>query len=171
MRNFAGLRAKSFWKAETLDSDGKVISLSDFTPNVMTDEGLTFWLEAMFKAAAVGLPWYIFIFSNNATPTAASTYAAKGVTEYGGYTEATRPAFTTGDVAANQLSNSASPALFTITESVTIYGAGLVIGSSAKVNSVDTGTKLLAAAKFGAAQVLSNGMTLRVTATVTAQDA
>ena len=171
MRNFAGLRAKSYWKAESLDAEGNIVSVTDIMPNVMTDEGLTFWLDVMFKAATLTLPWYIFIFSNNATPTNASTYAAKGVTEYGGYTEATRPQFVSGDIANNQLSNTDNPALFSITESVTIYGAGLVIGSSAKVNSIDTGTKLRAAAKFGAAQVLSNGMTLRVTATVTAQDA
>lgn len=170
MSKFAGLRAKSFWKAESLDADGNVVSLSDFVPNVMTDEGLSFWLDVMFNGATLTLPWYIFIFSENATPTSASTYAAKGVTEYGGYTEATRPQYTSAGPTNMQMTNTDNPALFSITENVTIYGAGLVIGSSAKVNSVDTGTKLLAAAKFGAAQVLSNGMTLRVTATVTAQD-
>jgi len=171
MRKFGGLRAKSFWKAEVLDAGGHIISLSDFMPNVMTNEGLAFWLDVMFKGAVIpSTDWYIMIFSDNATPTADSTYAVKGVTEYSGYTEATRPIFQSGDILANQITNSADPALFSITENVTIYGAGLVVGSSTKGNSSDTGAVLLAAAKFGAAQVLSNGTTLRVTATVTAQD-
>ena len=171
MGYFAGLRAKSFWKAETLDADGKIISLSDFMPNVMTDEGLTFWLDVLFKAKAIpSVDWYIMIFSNNATPASGSTYAVKGVTEYSGYTEATRPIFQPADVIGNQLTNTANPALFSITENVTIYGAGLIVGSAAKGNSSDSGAVLLAAAKFGAAQVLANGTTLRVTATVTAQD-
>lgn len=171
MSYFAGLRAKSFWKAETLDADGKIISLSDFMPNVMTDQGLTFWLDVMFKGKVIpSTDWYIMIFSNNATPTGASTYAVKGVTEYSGYVEATRPIFQSGLVAANQLSNTDNPALFSITEAVTIYGAGLIVGSSTKGNSSDSGAVLLAAAKFGSAQVLSNGTTLRVTASVTAQD-
>lgn len=171
MGHFAGLRAKSFWKAETVDKDGRIISLSDFVPNVMTDEGLTLWMEVMFKGRTTALvDWRIMIFSDNASPTAASTYAVKGVTEYSGYTEAVRPLFQSGAVAARQLSNTANPALFSITENVTIYGAGLIVGSATKGNSSDGGAVLLAAAKFAAPQVLTNGVVLRVTASVTAQD-
>lgn len=171
MRKFAGLRAKSFWKAEVVDTGGRIISVTDFFPNVMTDEGLNFLLNVLFKGTVISSSdWYVMIFSDNATPTSSSTYAVKGVTEYSGYTEATRPIFQSGTVANKQLTNSANPAEFSITESVTIYGAGLVVGSNAKGNSAASGAVLLAAAKFGAAQVLTNGATLRVTANVTAQD-
>lgn len=171
MSKFAGLRVKSFWKAETVDKDGRIISLSDFVPNVMTGEGLTLWMEIMFKGRVTDLlNWRVMIFSDNASPTAGSTYASKGVTEYSGYTESLRPVFQSGSVASQQLSNTATPALFSMTDNVTIFGAGLVLGSSTKGDSAAAGAVLMAAAKFAAPQVLANGVVLRVTASVTAQD-
>lgn len=173
MAKFGTLGAKSYWGIEAVDREGNIIWTESNVPNVMTDEALNYWLNLMFNAGTQISAWYIIPFSSNYSPLSSNTYAVPGFTEYVSYGETNRQAFTSSTSTSKTLSNSASPAAFSITESVTVYGAALVGGGTAASTKGDVGGggKLLSSAKFATSQILTSGITLRITATVTATDA
>ena len=97
------------------------------------------------------------------TGTPAGTWTlATGLTEINPYT-GNRPAWTEDNTAADEsVSNSSSPASFSITATDTVFGAFL-----ATVNTGTAGT-LIGAKDFAASQAVNNGDTLNVTYTINA---
>jgi len=138
--------------------------------NIVTDESLTYALNAAYSNGTILPTWYLGVFKNNYTPlstSVASTFAGAGVANEATteYTEATRPVWNDGaGAAAKVISNSASPAVFTFNTGVTIYGALLISGN---VKGGLTGT-LGAASKFAASRVMIAADVLNVTYTLTA---
>ena len=119
--------------------------------NLVVNQGLDSLLGIMFTSVSQITAWYLGLFSGNYTPIAtdtASTFPG-GATESSAYTNATRPVFTAVE-ASQAVSNTASPATFTMNAGVTIYGAFLS-SSSAKGG---TGGVLFSAAQFTAPKTL-----------------
>lgn len=131
--------------------------------NVFVNEGLNTVLNVLLGDLAKPVGIYIAPFVNDQAPVATLTAATFAATqgELTNYTEATRQAWTKdANSTAQSITNSAAPATFTIgVGGATIYGAGLILGASAK--SATTGT-LAAAALFDAPNTLNANSKLQV---------
>lgn len=139
--------------------------------NIVTDEGLNYFLNSALTGGTQKTNWYIGLFSNNYTPvasvTAATVSAASGETS--AYDEATRVAYTGATSAAQVVTNSANRATFSINvDGTNLYGGFLV--TEALKAGVDAGgtEELLAITQFGSLKTLDDGDQLLVTYTVSA---
>lgn len=137
-----------------------------FDLNLVPAEGLLHALNvALFSTAKVST-WYVAPYSGNATPTSgwtAANFAAnatENVSLTEGFTQNTRQAFVSATAVAGAISNTASPASFTIATatSVTFYGLGLL---STNTRGGTSGV-LISATRFTAAKILTNGDTWSV---------
>lgn len=120
-------------------------------------------LSTYFNNGSPPAAFYIAPFTNDVEPTSALTAATFAGTqsEYTGYTETTRQEWVINGAAASQkVSNSAAPAEFTIgATATTVRGAALIAAASGKG---DTTGVLIAAARFGVAQPMNPGSTLKI---------
>lgn len=143
----------------------------DVFPNTFVNEGLDDVLQVYFHGTSQRTGFFIAPFSNNVTPAAGLTAATFAATqgEFTNYTESTRVAWVEAAASGQSISNSASPARFTIgTGGGTVWGAGML---SASAKSATTGV-LPAAGKFGdEALTLTAGSKLDVEYAIDAQDA
>ena len=116
---------------ECYDKDGN-LKWKDTAKNLVTNQGLQDMNTKYFKGATYTAAWYIGLYgaaaSNN--PTANDTAASHpGFTEIVPYSNATRPAATFGTATTadpSVISNTASPAVFTINATATVGGAFLI---------------------------------------------
>ncbi len=145
--------------------EGKLLSTST-DKNTVVDEGLMSILSVIFNAGVATATWYIGIFGGNYTPLSTDTGAliAVNATESAAYTEAVRQTWVVAAPAANQITNSASKATFTINATTTIYGAFLISTSAIS----DTLGSLMAASKFAASRAVVNLDQLLITYTISA---
>lgn len=131
--------------------------------NITAYEGTDAMLLSFFGSGTKPTGLYVVPFTTNTAPTAALTAATFGSTqgEYTGYTEATRPVWTINDdLVDHTVSNSDSPAAYTVgTDAATIRGAALIGGTAVK--GATTG-KLIAASLFTIANTLNPGSTFSI---------
>lgn len=155
--------------------DGKVIGKYNFS-NAITNEGKNKLLDVMFHGVSAIGTWYILLVDGAGSPTlaAADTYAqingTNGWDEFVAYTESVRGEWTEGAAASQSITN-ASPVVFNINGSGSVYGLGTVGGGSAPSTKNDAagGGTLWAAAAFSSGTVsVLNGDQLKVTYTVNA---
>jgi hypothetical protein len=103
-------------------------------PNLVTNEGLNYVLNACMRGAAQVTGWHIALYANDLAPVAGLTGATFASTqnEFTNYTESTRRPWTTdGASSAQLLTNSNTPAQFTFdTGGGTVYGAALLQASA-----------------------------------------
>ena len=152
---------------EKLLSGGDVL-WSDGFSNLVVNLGLNELLSVTLGAQAADTTWFVGLTDGTPTPAAAddlTTHA--GWVEVSNYDEVNRVAWVPnngGVSTAQSLSNSSSPAAFTISATVTIGGSFL-----ADVNTgVGTGNSLYSVGAFTAGdKVLNDNDTLSVTATFT----
>ena len=159
----AGIKFHNTYLVECFDKDGN-LKWTETASNLVTNEGLNDVLNKYFKGSTYTAAWYVLL-KGTGTIAAADTLASHaGWTELTGYT-GNRQALTLGTVASQSVNNSASKAVFPITGSATVYGAGL--------SSVATGTSgtFYGAADFSGSRAVENGDTLNVTVTLTAATA
>ena len=126
--------------------------------NLITNEGLNYILGVGIVASTQITLWYCCLVETDTTATVAMTYAVPVYTESISYDEATRPQWV-GTLTGATSTNSASPAVFTISATKTMYGASLVGGGTAATTKGNTagGGKLYSYAKFSLARnVLDN---------------
>lgn len=136
--------------------------------NIVTLQGKDALNNIMFHAATQITTWYIGIFNTNTTCVNTMTYATPVFTYSTAYNEATRPEWVEAASSGQSITNTASRAVFTMNDTVTIYGAALVGGGSAASTKADTagGGTLYSASLFSAAKsviatnVLSVGITI-----------
>lgn len=136
-------------------------------PNLVPTEGLNHIVSVALDQGTQKLAFYVSLFSGNVTvqPTWTGANYVANATEFTNYDEANRVLWDKGDVGSGVLSNTASPAVFTIgTGSNTIRGAALL---EASAKSATTGV-LIAAARFGADKVMTEDEELRIKYTFTA---
>lgn len=136
-------------------------------PNLVVNQGLQDMNSKYFKGATYTAAWYVGLYgaasSNN--PTANDTAALHpGFTEVTPYSNATRPAATFGTATTadpSVISNSASPASFSINATATVGGAFLISDNT----KGGTAGVLFSASDFVAPgdRSVANGDTLLVT--------
>lgn len=161
-----GVRGGGVFTVECRDKDGN-IKWTAQSPNLVVNVGLQDMNTKYFSGSAYTAAWYIGLYgaaaSNN--PAAGDTAASHaGWTEVTAYSQATRPAATFGTATTadpSVISNSASPATFSINGTTTVGGAFLIS------NNTKGGTTgiLFSAADFQSPgdRSVVNGDTLSVT--------
>jgi len=147
--------------------DGELI-WSDTFHNLVTTAGLNKYLDATLKTGLAVPAWFVGLITG---PGGGNTYLAAdtmavhaGWAEDVTYSNATRPAWTPGTVAAGSVDNTAAKAIFTINGSATIGGC-FMVDNSTKGGS--TGT-LLGEGNFSSGdRNVQSGDTLNVSVTAT----
>jgi len=168
-RSAENIQAFGQFNFECIGADGK-IKWTGSVPNLVVNAGLAYMAGSALTSVTQITVWYLGLYGAGAsnTPAAGDTMASHaGWTEVVPYSNATRvtPTFVTATTAnPSVVTNSASPAAFTINATSTVGGAFLTSGSA---KSGTTGT-LFSAANFsspGDRNVVS-GDTLNVTYTM-----
>ena len=140
--------------------------------NVVTAEGLNSILNIMFHAATQITTWYCVISETDTAGADGLTYAVPSFTETEAYDEATRPEYVEAESSAKSTTNVASKAVFTISGTKTLYGAGLVGGGTdptVKSNTAGGGT-LFSYAKFATARAVVAADVVNLTVAVGGAD-
>jgi len=160
--------AGGVFTVQCIGADGQV-KWEESLKNLVVNQGLQDMNAKYFSGSAYTAAWFIGLYgaaaSNN--PTANDTAASHpGFTEVVPYSNATRPAATFGTATTadpSVITNSASPAAFTINATATVGGAFLIS------NSTKSGTAgvLFSASDFAAPgdRAVSSGDQINVTYT------
>ncbi len=153
------------WEVVCRDADGK-IKWSDSFDNLVTSEGLDELLDVALSAKAATTTWYAGLTDSTPTAAAGDTMASHaGWVEVQAYDEAVRQTWVEAGVSGQSITNSASPAVFTIdTNSTTIGGAFL---TSVNTKGGSTGILYAVGAFTAGDKSLDDNDTLTVTATFT----
>jgi hypothetical protein len=164
----ARARAGGVFKMTCIGADGTVKWEAE-SHNLVVNVGLQDMNTKYFSGSSYTATWYIGLYGAGAsnTPAAGDTAASHaGWTEVVPYSNATRPQATFGTATTadpSVISNSASPASFTINATATVGGAFLIS------NSTKSGTTgiLFSASDFAAPgdRAVVSGDTLQVTYT------
>lgn len=161
-----GIKGGGVFHVNCYDKDGNLKWEAE-SPNLVVNVGLQDMNDKYFSGANYSATWYIGLYgaaaSNNpAAGNTASSHA--GWTEVTDYSQSTRPAATFGAATAadpSVISNSGSPAAFSINNTVTVGGAFLIS------NNTKGGTTgiLFSASDFQSPgdRAVVNGDTLTVT--------
>ena len=150
------------------DFDAGIVQDQWESDNIVTNQGKDALNDIMFHGATQITTWYVLLFSTNTTCVVGMTYAVPVFTESAVYDEATRPAYVEAASSSQSITNTASRAVFTMNDTATIYGCGLVGGGTDGNTKSDTagGGTLYCASKFDSAKsviatnVLSVGITI-----------
>lgn len=141
--------------------------------NLVVNQGLNHILGVEFHGDTQVTAWFIALLKTAPSPTATSTYQnfmGTANQEVTAYDEATRQAFTEGAAASQSISNSGSPAVFTISANGTVIGGAALVSDSTK-NHNSAGPFMYNAGAFTAGdKSLDDNDTLTVTVTLTAAD-
>jgi hypothetical protein len=164
----ARVGAGGVFTLQCLDAEGN-LKWESSLPNLVVNVGLQDMNAKYFLGSAYTATWFIGLYGAAAsnTPAAGDTSASHaGWTEVVPYSNATRPAATFGTATTadpSVISNSASPASYTINATATVGGAFLIS------NSTKSGTTgiLFSASDFAAPgdRSVASGDTLNVTYT------
>ncbi len=141
------------------------------TFNKVTNEGLDKINNVFFYTTAkLSNAWYLALVNTNTTAASTMTYAVPVYTESVAYS-GNRPACTFAASSSQIVTNSASPATFTMTGSETEYGASLVGANAAGVltpgDTAASGGVLLSYGKFGTARSVVATDIINLTYTMT----
>jgi hypothetical protein len=161
-------RAHGQYALECRDSEGNLKWVMD-GKNLVVNEGLQDMNTQYFKGVSYSATWYIGLYgaAGSNDPTANDTAATHpGFTEIVPYSNATRPAATFGTASTADpsiISNTASPAGFTINATATVGGAFLISDNTKS----GTAGVLFSASDFAAPgdRTVASGDTLNVTYT------
>lgn len=155
------LKVGGVFKLECIDKYGK-LKWSDDIHNTVVNVGLQHILDILFASDTQIATWYVGLTDGTPTISAADTMASHaGWAEVVAYSQATRQEFV--DVrSAQSVSNTASPASFSINGSATIGGAFITSDST---KSGTTGILLCAAVRTGGDRTVESGDTINVTYT------
>ena len=153
------------WTFTARDPQGN-IKWQEEIKNIVVNAGLDYLLDIGLSGGAQITTWYLGLTDGTPTVAAGDTMSSHaGWAEVEAYDEASRVTWSDGGVSGQSVSNSASPATFTIdTNSTTIGGAFL---TSVSTKGGTTGTLYAAAAFTLGDKTLDDNDTLDVTATFT----
>jgi hypothetical protein len=154
------------YEVECIGPDGEV-KWRDVIHNLVTTAGLNKYLDATLKTGLTTPAWYVGLVTGPSETgyNAADTMGSHaGWAEDATYSNANRPTFTPGTIAAGSVSNASSVAAFTINGTATISGAFL---ADENTKSGTTGTLLGVGAFSGGDKAVANNDTLNVTVTAT----
>lgn len=160
---------KTIWDFECYDKDGNLKWEERNRPNIITTQGLNSLLDVYLRNQTQITAWYIAPVETDTVAALGMTYAVPVFTEWDGYSEGNRQAFTPAAATGGVITNSASKATFTSGESKTLYGAALFGGGTDANTKADTagGGTLFCYSKFSGSKDVENTDTFKVTLTVT----
>lgn len=160
---------KTVWDFECFRKDGSLKWVELQRPNIITTQGLNSLLDVYLRNQTQIAAWYIAPVETDTTAALGQTYAVPVFTEWDGYTEAARQAFTGAAASGGVITNTASKATFTASEDKTLYGAALFGGGTdpTVISNTAGGGVLFCYSKFSSAKSVENGDTFKVTLTVT----
>jgi hypothetical protein len=153
-------------RLERLCSDPRLL-WSDVWKNIVVNQGLNDLLNITLRGDTQDNTWFVGLTAGSPTVAAGDTLASHaGWTEVTVYDEAARVGWTPGATTTTMsLSNTASPAVFTISANGTTIGGAFLAGDGTKGG---TSGRLYAAGAFSAGnKVLDDNDTLTVTITAT----
>lgn len=141
---------------ECHDKDGNLKWRED-GKNIVVNTGI----QHIEDSGLIGTTWYIGLLGN-VSPVATTVIGDVAGSEVQNYDEANRVTWSKSR-SAQTVTNTASPAAFTISASVTVYGAFI----TNQAGKGSTGGILLAAKQFGASRALVDDDVLSVTYEIT----
>lgn len=155
---------KGLWQVECRDQHGN-LKWQDIIENLVTNGGLDHLLDVTLSSATQAV-WYVGLTDGSPTAAAGDTAASHaGWTEVTAYDEANRVSWSDGGVSSQSVSNSGSPAEFTIDTNSTAIGGAFLISNNTKGG---TSGVLYAVGAFSAGdKSLDDNDVLSVTATFT----
>lgn len=157
---------KGRWEFICRDANG-VEKWRDTIDNIVVNAGLDYLLDAGLSGGTPITTWYLGLTSATPTVAAGNTMSSHaGWTEVTAYSEANRPAWTDGGVSSQSVSNSGSPADFTINADSTDIGGAFLTSNNTKGGT--TGTLYAAGAFTAGNKSLDTSDTIEVTFTATA---
>ncbi len=158
------VRVRGRWTVQC-HREGKLI-WEDVIENIVVNAGLNHALDVTLSAGTQITTWYLGLISPSPSVAAADTMSSHGGwTEVTAYSEATRRTWTEAGPSSQSISNSASPAVFTVNADGTDIGGCFLTSVNTKGGS--TGTLYAAGAFSAGNKSLDNLDTLTVTATFT----
>ena len=148
---------------------GKLIGRYDVT-NQITVAAKNKLLDAMFRGDTQITSWNMGLINNTPAPSTpeTDTYASRSWTEFQGYSESARPAWSPA-AAASKVSTNSTPVTFTVTGgSATVYGLFVCGGGTSPTVKGDTagGSLLWAGAGFNSPVQVNTDDQLKVTYSV-----
>lgn len=153
----SGLVIAELWR------DGRMV-WRDEGPNLLVDEGIEFIMDVALSGGTQDTTYFVGL-KDTGSVAAGDTAAQIGGTNAWGEITAiysgNRPAWTEAGVSSKVITNSASPASFSITGTDDVHGAFLATDDSGTTGS------LIGAKDFSAAVSVANGDTLNVTYQIT----
>lgn len=162
----ANANIKGRWAVVCKDKTGAV-KWTDVIENLVTNAGLNYLLDTGLSGGSQSTSWYIGLTSASPTAAAADTMSSHGGwTEVTAYDESNRQTWSDGGVSGQSVTNSGSPAVFTISTNSTDVGGAFLVSNNTRGGS--TGTLYAVGAFSAGNKSLDDGDTLTVTATFTA---
>lgn len=131
--------------------------------NLVVTAGLNKLLDATIKTGLASPAWFGGLKGTGSIVAGDTMASHAGWTELVPYSDANRPTYTPGTIAAGSVDNSASKLVFNINGTSTIFGAFLADNNT---KSGTTGT-LYGGGDFSSSRAVTNGDTLNVTITLT----
>ena len=162
-----GVRIANFWEIRCYSWRYGGLLWEECVKNITVTQGLNDILTKYFTGSSYTAAWYVGLVNNAsftafaAGDTAAQIGGTNGWIEDTAYGAGVRQTLTLGSASSGSISNTASPASFTMNASGTLNGAFL-----ASANSGTSGV-LYAEASFGSTQPYSSGNVITVTCTLT----
>lgn len=163
MKRAETIKMATHYLVECREKHGK-LKWTEEIDNLVVTAGLNKLLDATFKAGLTTPAWYVGLKGTGAVAAGDTMGSHAGWSEIVPYSDANRPTFTPGTIAAGSVDNSASKAVFNINASSTVYGCFMADNST---KSGTSGT-LYGAGDFSASRAVVSGDTLNVTVTVSA---
>lgn len=160
-RTESGLKIRGDWEFTCVSkSTGKVKWVERVT-NLVVNTGLDHMLDATLSAGSQITDWFIGLIDDSPTIDPGDTMSSHaGWSEVTAYDEATRPQWSDGGVSNQTVSNSGTPAEFTISANGTGIGGAFLASNSTKGGT--TGTLFSATAFTGGDKTLGDDDVLRV---------
>lgn len=158
------VRFSGHWDVVCRGKDGQE-KWRDTIENIVVNEGLNYLLDAGLSGGTPDTTWFVGLTDGTPTVAAGDTLASHaGWVEVTDYDESNRVAWVDGGVSGQAVSNSGSPAEFTIDANGTTIGGAFLCG----VNSGTSGVLYAAGAFTAGDKSLDDDDTLEVTFTATA---
>lgn len=152
------------WNVVCRDKHGNV-KWEDTIENIVVNQGLNHLLDVTLSGATQDTTWFVGLTDGTPTVAAGDTLTSHaGWVEVTAYDEVNRVAWVDAGASGQSVSNTASPAQFTIGTDDTVVGGAFLAG----VNTGTGGTLYAAGAFTAGDKSLDDGDTLDVTATFTA---
>jgi len=163
-----GIKLRGTFIAECF-RDGQLI-WTDKTHNLVTTEGLDRILNVMFHGETQTATWYCGLIESDTNPAAGMTYDVPVFTESTAYDEAARPAYVEAASSSGSMTNSANKAVFTISDTKTIYGAAIFSISTKGDHTGGANNVLYNYAKFSSGRAVVDNDVINLTYTLTSAD-